>query len=144
MKIERSRILGQLRKSKVSNTLSISNLSSLVKNMNLKDTKTNLFRVIKLISVVLIASAIGLEIANIYGSITNSRMPSFLNPVFWLDRFAITAHLVEAIIAAYYAESIKQMPIKYGIYTFFVGTVGLLELIENLQAVDETETRSHS
>jgi len=108
--------------------------------MNLKDTKTNLYRLIKVISVVLIASAIGLEIANIYGLITNSRMPSFLNPVFWIERFAIVIHLVEAIIAAYYAGAIKQMPIKYGIYTFFVGTVGLLELLENIQRLDERES----
>ncbi|MCL1468510.1 hypothetical protein LAY41_29425 [Argonema galeatum A003/A1] len=110
----------------------------LVNNMNLKDAKTNLFRLIKVISVVLIASAIGLEIANIYGLITNSGMPSFLNPVFWIERFAVVIHLVEAIIAASYAGAIKQMPIKYGIYTFFVGTVGLLELLENLQRLDET------
>ncbi|MCS6283625.1 MAG: hypothetical protein HUM72_24125, partial [Dolichospermum sp.] len=34
-------------------------------------------------------------------------------------------------IAAYYAPTRNQTAIKYATYTFFVGTVGLLELWEN-------------
>ncbi|WP_407891284.1 hypothetical protein [Scytonema sp. NUACC26] len=51
-----------------------------------------------------------------------------LNPVFWIERFAVTIHFVEGVIAAFYAPSRKKLPIQYGTYTFFVGTVGLLEL----------------
>jgi len=39
-------------------------------------------------------------------------------------------HLVEAIIAAAYAPSRQKKPIVYATYTFFVGTVGLLELFD--------------
>ncbi|MEQ9357174.1 MAG: hypothetical protein RIG63_18605 [Coleofasciculus chthonoplastes F3-SA18-01] len=37
---------------------------------------------------------------------------------------------MEAIIAAVYAPSRQKTPIVYGTYTFFVGTVGLLELFD--------------
>lgn len=88
------------------------------------------FIIIKFISIILITSAIGLELWNAYALLTNSNMPSGLNLVFWIERFAIAVHLVEGVIAAYKAPSRKKKPIKYGTYTFFVGTVGLLELFE--------------
>jgi hypothetical protein len=47
-----------------------------------------------------------------------------------LGRFAVTIHLVEGIIAGAYAPSRQKTPIVYGTYTFFVGTVGLLELLD--------------
>ena len=98
--------------------------------MTLKYTNRRYFRIIKVISVVLIVSAIGLESWNAYALLTNSKIPSSLNPLFWIERLAIAIHLVEGVIAASYAPSRKKMPIKYGTYTFFVGTVGLLELFE--------------
>lgn len=105
--------------------------------MKLNDIKTNLFPFIKVISVVLISSAIGLELANIIALLANAKLPSILEPIFWIGRFAMAIHLVEGAIAAFYAPSRKKMPIKYGIYTFFVGTVGLLELFENFHRLDE-------
>jgi hypothetical protein len=98
--------------------------------MILKDTKRRFFSLIKVISVVLIASAIGLELWNAYALLTNSKLPSSLNPIFWVERFAVAIHFVEGVIAASYAPSRKKMPIKYGTYTFFVGTIGLLELFD--------------
>ncbi len=98
--------------------------------MDSKDTKSKTFKIIKIISIVLITSAIGLELWNIYALLNNSKLPSSLNPIFGIERFAITIHFIEGVIAAVYAPSRKKMPIKYGTYTFFVGTVGLLELFE--------------
>ncbi|MBW4453059.1 MAG: hypothetical protein KME55_10445 [Nostoc indistinguendum CM1-VF10] len=96
--------------------------------MNLKFRKKDIFAFIKIISIVLITSAIGLELWNIYAVITNSNLPSSLNPIFWIERFAMTSHFIERIIAAFYAPSRQKIPIKYATYTFFVGTIGLLEL----------------
>ncbi|MHC5722917.1 MAG: hypothetical protein ACYTXY_01950 [Nostoc sp.] len=96
--------------------------------MNLKFNSRNIFTFVKVLSTILITSAIGLESWNIYAVITNSNLPSSLNQIFWIERFAMTSHLIESIIAAFYATSRKKMPIKYAIYTFFVGTIGLLEL----------------
>ncbi len=96
--------------------------------MNLKFIKRDIFTFVKIISIMLITSAIALESWNIYAVITNSNVPSSLNPIFWIERFAMISHFIEGIIAAFYAPSRKQMPIKYATYTFFVGTIGLLEL----------------
>ncbi|WP_375510193.1 hypothetical protein [uncultured Nostoc sp.] len=98
--------------------------------MKLKLIKRDIFTFIKIISTVLITSAIGLESWNIYAVITNTNLPSSLNPIFWIERFAMTSHFMESIIAAFYAPSRKKMPIKYATYTFFVGTIGLLELFD--------------
>jgi len=102
----------------------------LVNNMILKDKKRRIFTLIKIISVILITSAIGLELWNAYALLTNTNIPSSIQPFFWIERLAITIHLIEGVIAAYKAPSQKKMPLKYGTYTFFVGTVGLLELFE--------------
>ncbi|MBW4563857.1 MAG: hypothetical protein KME32_22490 [Mojavia pulchra JT2-VF2] len=96
--------------------------------MKLNNIKHNFFPIIKIISSVLIASAIGLELWNIYAAINNIKVPNSLNPVFWIERIAVVSHLVEAVIAAFYAPSKQKMPLQYGTYTFFVGTVALLEL----------------
>ena len=79
----------------------------------------------------LISSAIGLELWNVQTSITNNQLPSILTPVLIIAHIALSAHFIEAIIAAYYAPARNQTSIKYATYTFFVGTVGLLELWEN-------------
>ena len=102
----------------------------LVNPMILKDKKRRFYTLIKIISVILITSAIGLELWNAYALLTNTNIPSSIQPFFWIERLAITIHLVEGVIAAYKAPSRNEMPIKYGTYTFFVGTVGLLELFE--------------
>ena len=99
--------------------------------MKLKLIKRYIFHFVKILSTILITSAIGLESWNIYAVITNTNLPSSLNPIFWIERFAMTSHFLETIIAAFYAPSRKKMPIKYATYTFFVGTIGLLELFDS-------------
>ncbi len=84
--------------------------------------------IIKVISTIFISGAIAWELWNIYAIINNITTPSSLNFIFWIERFAITAHLMEAVIAAVYASGKQKAPFKYAIYTFFVGTVALIEL----------------
>ncbi len=87
----------------------------------------NLFA-IKIASTVLMTCAIGLEIWNIYAIINQFEIPSNIKPIFWIERVAVAAHLIEAIIAAFNAGSKDKVWYKYSIYTFFVGTIGLMEL----------------
>lgn len=87
-----------------------------------------IFPIIKVISTILITSAIAWELGNIYASFINLKIPSSFAPIFWVGRFALTAHFIEGIIAAFYAPAKDKHPFSYGIYTFFVGTIGLLEL----------------
>jgi hypothetical protein len=98
--------------------------------MNLKFINRKIFHIVKVISTLLITSAIGLESWNIYAVLTNNNLPSSLNPIFWIERFAITSHFIESIIAAFYAPSKNKRSIQYATYTFFVGTIGLLELFD--------------
>ena len=78
--------------------------------------------------------AIGLELWNIYAIYNHIDIPNILQPVFWIERIAVISHLIEGIIAAYFAPSRNKIPVRYGIYTFFVGTVGLLELFDRDRA----------
>lgn len=86
------------------------------------------FNRIKLFSTLLITSALGLELTNLYAERVHHVSIQGLDVIFALERFALVAHSIEGIIAAVYAPSRTYSPLKYGIYTFFVGTVGLIEL----------------
>ncbi len=77
--------------------------------MNLKLIKRKFFTVVKIISTVLITSAIGLESWNIYAVITNNNVPSSLNPIFWIERFAMASHFIEAIIAARWPAILSKL-----------------------------------
>jgi hypothetical protein len=89
--------------------------------------KKNLFA-IKIISTVLMTGAIGLELWNIYAVTHQLQIPNSIKPIFWVERVAVGAHLIEAIIAAFNAGSKNKIWYKYSVYTFFVGTIGLMEL----------------
>ncbi|MGB7442995.1 MAG: hypothetical protein WA919_18170 [Coleofasciculaceae cyanobacterium] len=103
--------------------------------MLLKRIDKKFVTAIKVISTVLISCAIGWELYNIYATLTDQAIPNSLNPVFWVERFALIAHLIEAIIATFYAPSKGKTLVQYGIYTFFVGTVGLFELFEERESL---------
>lgn len=88
------------------------------------------YPIIKVLSPILICSALGLEIWTLYALQTGSALPNLPTGLFWFERFALTAHAAEGVVATIFAKSREQSPISYGLYTFFVGTVGLLELFE--------------
>jgi len=85
---------------------------------------------IKILSIVAIASAIALEAWNFYGNFTHQPLPHVLLLVLGLGRIALLSHLIEGIIAGIYAPAKEKNAVQYGIYTFFTGTVGLLELFD--------------
>ena len=88
------------------------------------------YPIIKVLSPILICAAIGVEIWTLYALQTGGPLPPLPIGLFWFERFALTAHAVEGVVASLFAKSREQSPIPYGLYTFFVGTVGLLELLE--------------
>jgi hypothetical protein len=49
---------------------------------------------------------------------------------FYLGRLALIGHAIEGLIAAVYAPSKGKSPLSMGIYTFFVGAFGLMELFQ--------------
>lgn len=72
--------------------------------------------------------AIILELWNAYMFVNNKPILNNLTIIFWIERIVITIHFLEAVIATVYAPVKNRIPLQYGIYTFFVGTIGLLEL----------------
>jgi hypothetical protein len=108
---------------------------SLKRSLNSESIKKNIFPLIKVTATVFISSAIVLELWHIYAMLANIETPSILSPLFWLERLALISHGIEGIIAAFYAPSKKENPIKYGVYTFFVGTVGLVELFQKKEQI---------
>ncbi len=87
-------------------------------------------KLIKITSITLITAALGLELWNIYLYFNNAVLPGSLKPWFWLATVALVGHGVEGLIAALNASSRDRHPLTYGIYTFFVGFVGLQELFD--------------
>ncbi|MBE9228442.1 hypothetical protein IQ264_23775 [Phormidium sp. LEGE 05292] len=101
--------------------------------LTLNESKKKLFNLIKIVSPVFMVGAIGLELWNFETKLTTNQFPSSLVLILWLGHIAIASHLIEAVVAAIYAPAKKQKPIQYATYTFFVGTVGLLELFDSDQ-----------
>ena len=83
---------------------------------------------IKTISILAISAALTLESWNLYLHLQDKSLPDNLNPVLWLATVALIVHGIEGAIAASKASSQNKNPLTYGIYTFFVGTIGLKEL----------------
>ena len=106
--------------------------------LTLNEGKKKLFNLIKVVSPVFMVGAIGLELWHLETKLTSNQFPSSLVPILWLGHIAIASHLIEAVVAAIYAPAKKHKPIQYGTYTFFVGTVGLLELFESEQESRDT------
>jgi hypothetical protein len=89
---------------------------------------SQLAKSIKIISTIAMTCALGLESWNLYLHLQSKSLPPKLNSLFWLGSVALIAHGVEGLIAASKASSQDKNPLLYGIYTFFVGFVGLQEL----------------
>lgn len=96
----------------------------------------NFSRLIKVLSPLLITGALSLEVWNLYAALVHHSPLPGLTFFFGVGRFALISHGIEAIIAAIYAPSRQRSPLVYGIYTFFVGTVGLVELLRETEIRD--------
>jgi hypothetical protein len=100
-----------------------------------QEIKQNIFPLIKVTSTLLISGAIGLEGWRLLMLPISEETLNVLTPIFWIGRLGMAAHLIEALIAALYAPSRGKNPLRYSLHTFFVGTVGLVELFEQTSRV---------
>jgi hypothetical protein len=96
--------------------------------------KEKIFMAIKIVSTCTISGAICLEVWNIFAIFTHQPLPDLLSIIFPISRFALAAHSIESAIAAAYAPSKNKLSFQFGIYTFFVGTVGLVELFDRSES----------
>lgn len=100
--------------------------------------KQKLIKSIKIISSILITGALGLDIWCLYSYFSDRTLSNILYPILWIANIALAIHLIAGIIAAFKASSLQNNFFTYGIYTFFVGFVGLWELH---QIHPDTETK---
>lgn len=91
--------------------------------------KSQIVTGVKRVSTILITSVVSLEFLNIV--LGYNTLLHVLMPLLWFGRVAVAIHLVEGIIAAAIAQSQHKSPFRYAVYTFFVGTVGLFELMDD-------------
>jgi hypothetical protein len=91
---------------------------------------TPLTNIIKVLSTILITAAVGLELGNLTTRFISDGSLASLQIVWWIGRIALVAHALEGVIAAFYAPSRQQSPLRYSLYIFFVGTIGLVELLQ--------------
>ena len=97
---------------------------------SLLNLDSNFTSLIKILSIGLISSALGLELWNLHAGELQMLSSQGFKWMVYLERFALISHGLEGVIAAIYGPSKGQPPLRYGIYTFFVGTVGLVELFK--------------
>ena len=90
--------------------------------------KLILVHLIKCLSIVLMAGAITLELWHFQGVVAGSQQSVIPPVVSEMARFGLAVHGLEGILAAVYAKRQQRSPFFYAIYTFFVGTVGFIEL----------------
>jgi hypothetical protein len=98
--------------------------------------KTGFVTLVKVISTLLITGAIFIEgwhIVSGHTLIEDHLISASFMPVIWIGQFALIAHAVEGVIAGAIAPSKEKPAVRYAVYTFFVGTVGLVELIDEDQ-----------
>jgi len=90
-----------------------------------------LVRLVKALAIGVTASALALELCNLYLWLNGNSSPlQGFNILFAFGRFVLICHGIEGAIAATLAPSKRQPRVWSGLYTFFVGTVGLLELLK--------------
>jgi hypothetical protein len=85
-------------------------------------------KLIKIASSLVITGALGLLGWNLLLYSQGESLPPNLTSLCWLGSFILVAHVIEGAIAALTARSHHKNPLLYGVYTFFVGFVGLQEL----------------
>ncbi|MEY2984873.1 MAG: hypothetical protein RLZZ568_1490 [Cyanobacteriota bacterium] len=90
---------------------------------------------VKVSACVVVSGALGLELWNI---LTQGDRYSEWSMVFALARFVLISHGIEAIIAGFFAPAKGKSPLNYGVYTFFVGTISLIELFQQSPRNRET------
>lgn len=89
---------------------------------------SKLVTVVKVFSTILISGALGLEAWNLFVEPVQARPLQGLVIALYVGRVALVSHGIEAVMAAMFASSKQRSPLSYSVYTFFVGTVGLVEL----------------
>ena len=79
----------------------------------------------------LISAALSLELWNLGAA---GQLPTSLHSTLGFERIVLAIHAVEGFVAAAFATSRQEQPLRYGVYTFFTGLIGLMELFDQQES----------
>lgn len=98
--------------------------------LSLLPTHPLVLNVLKVISCILIIGALGLVVLKLSGMITENTL---LERVFWIGTAALLFHVLEGMAAGILAYRLKENPFRVGMYTFWTGVVGIIEILQRLE-----------
>lgn len=103
----------------------------IMKNIKITSQKTTeKIQIIKTLSVFMMIAALILQLVNINTILNHQQIPSVMVVIIKVAKLALVIHLLEGILAFFYALAHRKNALILGIYTFFTGTITLLELFE--------------
>lgn len=94
-------------------------------------------KIIKLLSPLVIVTALILDGNFIYSRVYHLEINKLLTALTIIGTVAVVIHLIEAIMAFFLAKNQQDNPLFYSIYTFLIGTIGLYELIEKQNKIHQ-------
>lgn len=100
-------------------------------------THPRVLKMIKVVSCLLIAGALLLVATKLSGIIAEH---TFLERVFWIGTAALLFHVLEGIAAGVLAYRLKENPVKAGMYTFWTGIAGIVEILQRLDDSQQVTT----
>ena len=99
--------------------------------------KSRINQIIKIISTVVIVGALSLGCWNFYLYLQGESLPNSLVSLYRIGIIILIAHIIEALIVAAKASENHYNPLNYAVYTFFVGFVGLQELLGSQSSAEK-------
>ena len=93
--------------------------------------KLFIIKSVKFIAPIVMLGAIALDGNFISLYLNDQEIPKFLIALVIISNLIIVSHGIEGVIAGFLAKDKAKNPLLYGIYTFFVGTIALYELLES-------------
>ncbi|MEM8721971.1 MAG: hypothetical protein AAGE84_22190 [Cyanobacteria bacterium P01_G01_bin.39] len=101
--------------------------------------KSRINQLIKIISTIIIIGALSLGCWNYYVYLRGESLPNSLIVFYRIGIVILIAHSIEALIVAIKASQNNYKPLNYAFYTFFVGFVGLQELLDSQSSAENND-----
>ena len=98
--------------------------------LELKQVNPIWIKLIKILSPIVMIGAIIMDLTIAYRWNQNLEIPKLFKALGAVGSVALTVHTFEGIIASTMAKAKGLNPLRFGIYTFLVGTVAFVDLLD--------------
>ena len=88
-------------------------------------------KLIKILSPIVMIGAIAIDLTLAYRWNQNLEIPKLLKALGALGTVTLSVHTFEGLIASAMAQKKGLNPLRFGIYTFLVGTVAFIDLLSD-------------